>query len=282
MDEKLQKRLVGMVESMPAFPQSVQKILELCSDMDCAPKDLVKVVEHDPVMTVKMLKMVNSAFFGLRNNIISINHALVYLGLNTVKNMALGIATVGMLKKFDYPRFNSSDFLLHSLLVAAVARKIGEIMPQDEHDATDFFIAGLLHDFGKIVLFQFMRDEFCRALDLAHSAGTSLKDAEVEIVGVDHSEVGAMLGEYWTLPVELIACIREHHYLQGDLSLLTDCVVGANQAVKHLEIGYSGNPVSGFLSERTQQRLGMSFDELIINLGDLSEDVQKARIFMQL
>ena len=88
-----------MVESMPAFPESVHQVMALTSDINCSPKDLVKVIESDPVMTMKLLKLVNSAYFALSRNIASIQHALVYLGLNTVKNLAISIATVDALPR---------------------------------------------------------------------------------------------------------------------------------------------------------------------------------------
>lgn len=281
MDDALKQDLLGMVERMPAFPQSVNKVIELTSDINCSPKQLVQIIEHDPVMTMKMLKLVNSPYFGLRSNISSINHALVYLGLNTVKNMALSIATVGMLKKFQSPWFNSDDFLLHSLLVATIARKLGESLPRDKHDPTDFFIAGLLHDFGKLVFVEFMKDKFHQALDMAHSKAVPLHEAETAIMSVSHADVGAMLGEFWGLPAELNMCILDHHHFQQEPNALTDCVFVANQVAKHLQLGNAGNPVIEDFPAHIQKQFG-PLDMVLESLGDLSEETEKARVFMHL
>ena len=92
VDDEVQENIKRMVEAMPAFPRSVHKVLELTSDMNCAPKDIVETIEHDPVMTAKMLKLVNSAFYSLPRKITSMKHAVIYIGINTVKNLALSIA----------------------------------------------------------------------------------------------------------------------------------------------------------------------------------------------
>lgn len=282
MDSDVRSELLEMVEQMPAFPQSVSRVIELTSDIDCPPKELVRVIEHDPVMTMKMLKLVGSAYFGLKRPISSINHAIVYLGLNTVKNMAISIATVGMLQRFDSPRFNTDDFLLHSLVTAAIARRLSEGIDRQGRDATDFFIAGLLHDFGKMVLIQFMQEEFFDALTLADDAKLPLQQAERQVLGIDHAEVGALLAEHWKLDTALIDCIRDHHRMQGEGSALTDCVFAADQITKRAAIGHAGNRVVEPFPERVVTRLGMDLEQLAAELGDLKQEEEKARLFMHL
>ena len=96
---ELEKKLAQAVEKMPAFPKSVQKILELTRNLDCEPKHLVQVIEKDPVITVKILRVLNSAYYNLPSKITSVNHSVALLGFNTIKNLALGIASVGILPK---------------------------------------------------------------------------------------------------------------------------------------------------------------------------------------
>ena len=87
MTPELSQKLANAVDAMPAFPKSVQKILELTRDVNCSPKDLVQVIDHDPVVMVKILKVVNSAYYALPRKITSINHAVVHLGFNPIKNL---------------------------------------------------------------------------------------------------------------------------------------------------------------------------------------------------
>jgi len=114
MSPELAKKLTTAVERMPAFPKSVQKILELTRNMDVQPKTLVEVIEKDPVMTVKILRVLNSAYYSLPNKITSINHSVVYLGFNTIKNLALSIASVGILPKHNVAGFDIQQYLMHS------------------------------------------------------------------------------------------------------------------------------------------------------------------------
>ena len=161
---ELERKLTTAVERMPAFPKSVQKILELTRNINCLPKELVGVIEKDPVMTMKILKVINSAYYSLPNKITSVNQSVVYLGINTIKNLALSFATVGILPRTNTVGFDIQRYLLHSLATGSVARQLCHAYGNGEADPADCFVAGLLHDFGKVVYAQFMPDEFRRAL----------------------------------------------------------------------------------------------------------------------
>src|SRR5574343_1448600 len=158
MTPELTQKLAAAVDGMPAFPKSVQRILELTRDVNSTPKELVEVIDKDPVVTVKILKVVNSAYYSLPKQITSINHAVVFLGFNTIKNLALGIAAIGMLPKSNEAGFDVQQYLLHSLATANLSKKIAAKFA-DDADPMDCFIAGLLHDFGKLLFAQFMPHE---------------------------------------------------------------------------------------------------------------------------
>ncbi|MDP2169450.1 MAG: HDOD domain-containing protein, partial [Rhodocyclaceae bacterium] len=98
---ELERKLTAAVERMPAFPKSVQVILEMTRDINCLPRNLVGVIEKDPVMTIKILRVINSAYYGLPNKITSVGQSVVYLGINTIKNLALSFAAVGILPRFN-------------------------------------------------------------------------------------------------------------------------------------------------------------------------------------
>ncbi|MFA5826693.1 MAG: HDOD domain-containing protein, partial [Gallionellaceae bacterium] len=207
----LNKRLAAAVEKMPAFPKSVQRILELSRDINCSPKDLVTVIEKDPVMTMKLLRVLNSAYYSFPKQITSVNQSVVYLGLNTIKNMALSFAALGTLPQHNAAGFDVQRYLLHSLTTAGLARMVSQKYKITDADPTDCYIAGLLHDFGKVVFAQFMAEEFKQALALSDEQAISLHAAEQQIIGTDHSVVGAMLVEKWQFPSGISTLIREHH-----------------------------------------------------------------------
>ncbi len=279
MNDDLQNKLMGIVDQMPPFPKSVHRIIELSADMNCAPKDLVQVIEHDPVITMKLLKLVNSAFFSLARSVSSVRHALVYLGLNTVKNLALSIATVDSLPRKKMDCFSTHEFLLHSLTTASIAQHIAKKFDV-KTDATDVFVAALLHDFGKAVLAQFETDLFAQAVKEAAINKESLHIAELRVIGADHAQVGGMLAEKWELPNELVTCIQTHH--QGISSPLGDCIFVANQISKQAEFGSGGNTIIEELPYYIVQRFGVNMKEMLERLGDLAIEKEKADAFINM
>jgi len=277
---ELQDKLSSLVEEMPAFSSSVTRIMELTSDINCSPKDMVEVIDHDPVMTVKILKLVNSAYFGLRNEVVSIKQGVVLLGINTLKNLALTIAAVGMLPRNSIKGFDSQEFLLHSLGTATIARILSQKIGVPSREATDYFVAGLLHDFGKVVLVQFMAEDMESALNQANTQAQPLHEHEHAILGFDHSEVGGELARKWGLPNELVLSIRQHHDPDPATdSAMRDCVIAANLITKNLAFGQSGNPAIGDLPDTVKNRLGNDLDGLLEELGDLSEALDNTRVF---
>jgi len=280
MTPELAQKLAAAVDAMPAFPKSVQKILELTRDVNCAPKDLVQVIDHDPVVMVKILKVVNSAYYALPRKITSTNHAVVQLGFNPIKNLALSIAAIGMLPPSNASGFDAQQYLLHSLATAGLARKIA--LRLDDADPMDCFTAGLLHDFGKAVFAQFMPSEFGAALARSKASGDSLHAALRAEIGVDHTVVGAMLAEKWRFAPALVETIRNQHGTDLLDTEMVACVFAANQISKKLAFGDAGNPQVEPLTPAMERRLGGSLDILMQALGDLTPVFEEAKIFARL
>lgn len=267
--EDLIGKFGAAAEKMPAFPKSVQKVLELSRNIDCQAKDIVSVIEKDPVMAAKILKVLNSPYYSLPNKITSIDRSIVYLGFNTVKNLALGIAAIGVLPRHNRADFDIDQYLRHSLFVAGIAKLLcGRISPKT--DSTECFIAGLLHDFGKVVFAQFMPEEFKLALDRAKNENIPLHLAEREILGADHCLMGSMLAEKWQFPVPLVEAIRHHHEDADQGSDVLACVMAANRISKTADFGFSGSPCVEELPALAANRCG--------NLGDITpEDLARIK-----
>ncbi len=278
----LHQQLVRMVDRMPAFPGSVNRILQMTAQIDCVPKDLVQVIEHDPVMMAKILKLVNSAYFGLSREITSIKHGVVFVGLNTIKNLAISIATMGMLSKTGPAGLDMNRFLLHSLGTATVAKLLGKRLGAAPDRATDYFVGGLLHDIGKVVFAQFTTREMERALKRVEVEGVSLPLAEIIEIGADHAQLGGMLVEKWQLPETLVTCIKEHHNQEqgGDANEVLDCVVAANLIIKRIEFGCAGNRVEEEFPDHVSARFGMGLHELMESMDHLDEELEKANAFI--
>jgi len=267
------------VEKMPAFPKSVQRVLEITRDINCQPKELVMVIEKDPVMTMKLLRILNSAYYSFPTPITSVNQSVVYLGLNTIKNMALSFAAAGVLPATNAAGFDMQRYLMHSLTTASLARLLCQKFGTDGTDPTDCYLAGLLHDFGKVVFAQFMPGEFKEALAMSEDQTTSLHAAEQKIIGADHSLVGSMLVEKWQFPKPLTETIRHHHSGISPENTVQSCLFVADQISKKLSMGNSGNLLVEELPPALINRFGGNMDDIIARLGDLSKIAEEAKAF---
>ncbi|MGZ8238220.1 MAG: HDOD domain-containing protein [Methylobacter sp.] len=280
MQNSKNEKLIVLVEKMPAFPKSVQQVVQLTSDINASAKDIVRVIECDPVMTVKILKAINSSFYGLPQKITSVQRAVVHIGLNTIKNIALGVAAMGMLNPNNKANFNTSNFLLHSLTTAAISKLLAERIGLSSVECSDCFVAGLLHDFGKVVFAEFMPDQFKLALEKSKEHQLPLHQTELEFIGLNHSQAGKILAEKWELSGALIDAIAHHHELGRSQNVLRDCVFAANQISKHLQFGDGGNPMIEAFPQPIATRFGSTLPAICDALGDLQSIKTEAQSFI--
>lgn len=277
MEDKLSPALLRALEQMPAFPHSVQRILVMTRDMQCAAKDLVFVIENDPLMVAKVLRVVNSAHYGLPQKITSIGHAVVYLGLNSIKNIALSIASIGVLPNFKLGSFDSHAYLMHSLATAGIARQLA--VAHGYGDPMEVFIAGLLHDLGKVVLAQHMEKELRLAVEYSQWHGVSLHHALKVQMGVDHAVIGANLLERWCFGRDVVQAVRCQSGDPVPESLMAACVFAANQATKQLKLGNAGNAHVAPLPMQVQKLLGADLGTLVTSLGDVRAVFAQVQVF---
>ena len=279
---ELYKKLSDAVSKMPAFPKSVQRILELSRDINCPPKELVAVIDKDPVMTMKLLRIINSAYYSFPKQITSVNQSIVYIGLNTIKNMALSFAVIGVLPQNNAAGYDIQRYLVHSLITASLARILCQKFNKDGTDPGDCNLAGLLHDFGKVVFAQFLPAEFKQALSYSAENKVPLHIAERKIIGVDHSVVGAMLVEGWQFPKNLGETIRHHHDEEIPQNTLQCCLFLADQLSKHKSLNNGIEREMQTLPPAIAERFGDSWDAIIEKLGDLSNVMAEAQAFSQI
>jgi HD-like signal output (HDOD) protein len=280
MSPELTEKLSIAIEGMPAFPKSVRKILELTRHLECSPKELIQVIEKDPVVTVKVLRVVNVAYYNPPKPITSISQAVVYLGFNSIKQLALIVAAIGILPARSACGFDTARFLFHSLSTAGLAKQLA--LRVEDTDPMDCFVAGLLHDFGKMVLAQFMPAEFQKALEHGQRTETSLRTALHEVTDADTAEIGALLLEKWNFSRDMVETIRFQHRPNLKDTPMVACVFAANQISKKLESNFSGYASSQELPSGVAQRLGGTLDEVIASMGDLTPVFEEASLFSRI
>lgn len=282
-------QILSMVDKVPAFPQSVHKILELTSSADCSPKELIQIIEHDPILTAKVLKLVNSAYFGLSRKVTSVNHAVVYIGINTIKNVAISVATSGVLPKENKAGLDMDAFWLHSLTVGVIARMLAKKISIPKNEQANYFVAGLLHDIGKVILAHFKPKDYAPVLHEVNTSNRLLFDVENELLGIDHAQLGGILAKKWQLPENLIDSISNHHAIQSVKSPSDlEIAIAASNSLADYHILYQSTDdeitraaiPKPALSEIETQWMQMNTNEALAYLTNLEDDINKAKAFI--
>ncbi len=207
MREKVLSRLCN-VKDLPSFPEIAAELMSIVSREDFSIGDLKKIIEKDPGLVTKILKVANSfAFNPVGKEITSIERAIIQLGVNNLVPIVVGLSVI-QLNKYVDERFNAELFWKHSYTCAHVAKRLAARFKLPEGEA---FTAGLLHDIGKLVLFSLYPVEYMKALELSKERNLFSFEAEREVFGVDHCEVGEYVIDHWGLPKLLREVVRYHH-----------------------------------------------------------------------
>ena len=202
--------ILAAVQNVPSAPQVLQRVLTLVNDPDFSFDQLMQVVSLDPGITAAVLRMCNSAYFGLKQPVGSLQQALTYLGVNNIVDVVMSSEVVGFYKNSqDGYIMERGELWRHSMATALLSREIGQDMGFD--DPSTLFTAALLHDIGKIVLSQFVKDEFESIENLVQEQGWDFVSAERKVLGLDHALLGAKMAQLWKLPPSIIRVIAYHH-----------------------------------------------------------------------
>lgn len=280
------RKVQAYISKIPALPVTVSKVTEICSNPATSPVDLNKIISLDPVLMARVLKLINSAYYGLSNQVTSLVRAIIMLGINTVKNLALSTAILGNLgKKENFQALNMQGFWRHSLCVGVLSKLIARKRKIDPKMLEEYFIAGLLHDIGKIPLNNTLTIEFIEAMRLSDHDHRPLYQTEKEIIGLDHTDTGVIIGETWKLGSGIIDTIRRHHSLEsyeGNNKAIVYTVAAANFFANANEIGFSGSRFPEPVKQEILSYLGIDWDYLDDMADELMQEIEKAQIFLRI
>lgn len=213
-ETKILKRL-DRIEDLPTLPAIAMAVNKMLLDYDTSINKLSDTIEKDQAMVSKILKLVNSAFFGMRGKISNISHAIVVLGFNTIRNAVVSLSIIEAFSvKEGFDEFDTTKFWKHSLAVAVTSKHLAE--KTRIRSADDCFVAGLLHDMGKIVLLQHFKDLFQKVWLAVKESNQSFYEAEKSQIPIDHARIGGYLARKWQLPSALVDAIRYHHAVRPE------------------------------------------------------------------
>jgi HD-like signal output (HDOD) protein len=273
------------VHKMPALPVTVAKVLEISNSMKTSPADLNQVISLDPVLMGKVMRLINSAYYSLPNQITSLVRAIIMLGINTVKNLALSTAVLGTLgKPSDFQALNMEGFWRHSIAVGVTAKLMATRRNIDPKLREEYFIAGLLHDLGKIPLNNRLAKEYVLAVSNTDREHTPLYRSEEKTMLVHHAAVGKLIIDNWHLGENLADAVAFHHHLGqygGKHRELVLTVAVANLFANTYELGFSGDRYPEALPDALLEEVGVDWGYLESLADSVRAEIEKAQIFLQ-
>ncbi len=284
----LEKRLSVIniyISKLPTFSPTVKKVLEICNNPNAPLKDLSKVISMDPVLLGKVLNLVNSAYYGISNEISSIVRAITMLGTNTVKNLVLSTAIMGsILNKKNFKILDMESFWIHSLGVGVTSKLIAREQ-KNIKNIEDYFVSGMLHDIGKILLNTIFSEEYEHVLKISNIEKRSLVRVEQQHFFIDHALVGKLIASSWNLSQEIIDTISFHHNLflyKGDHKNIIYTIAFANSLISQLSLGFSGNYKAEKISSEVLTHLNLSKNSIKQILKEVNSEIEKAKIFLKI
>jgi HD-like signal output (HDOD) protein len=279
--EILQKIILRRLTELPPMPQVMFRAREVMNDPSSSFKALADILETDQAMATRVLRLSNSAYYGLAGKVTSVQHASVLLGYKTVGEIVSMAGSSSLLgKSLDGYQLDSGDLWRHSLAVAFASRLIAnKTNPEMDNDA---FAAGLIHDAGKLVLDKYILERKELFENLMSNGKSTFLDAEKEILGFDHSEIAADICDSWKIPKTLTKAVCYHHYPSRSGENILAYIVHVADSLSLMS--GMGTGIDGMLykmDEKATEFLGIQEEDLSHIMAETIESVEKIAEQMQ-
>lgn len=278
IDDILQK-----TTDLPTIPTAALAVMREADSSTGSAQSVAKALSQDQSLTVRVLRLANSAYYGLNRKVIEPQEAVVVLGLRCVKNLVMVASTYPwMTRSLKGYEMDPSALWSHSFATAIGSQMVAKRCGKAPDDVA--FTAGLLHNIGKVALSVWLENKLAGLTSIAERGGLPFDEIERKFLGYDHAEVGAALGERWNLPEPLVLAIRNHHRPseQNPTSPLTDAVHLGDHLAMNLGIGLSGEGLRYEFDQDAAERLDLNqqdLDEMLIDF--LATYQQHERLFQE-
>jgi HD-like signal output (HDOD) protein len=206
--EQILKQLQD-VSTLPPIPKVLNEMTQLFNSRDISAKKIENLIEKDPSLTLKVLSVANSPLFGLKRSVNSIGAAILILGVQEIKSIITSIKMAQTIKMKADNHFDPDKFLNHSMVVGVLAQRMSKDLGFNFDG--DCFVAGMLHDMGIVIVHEYLHPEFLEIVDYTLQNNTSYLEAEYNILGLSHQEIGEFLTNKWSLPLVFSDALQFHH-----------------------------------------------------------------------
>jgi HD-like signal output (HDOD) protein len=279
---KAKSIIIDKIKDLPTLPDVINKVLALVGDENTSAKKLGSLISYDQAISSRLLKVANSAYYGFMKKVATAQHAIVILGFKEVKSLVLGIAVFDTMKgASSETSLMREDFWMHSMGSALAGQIICKKVGGTDLEST--FTASLLHDIGKLVLDVFLTREYAKVLEKVRLNGVSVLEAEEEVMGFSHADVGGWLCERWKFPPLLTFPISFHHQVEKvdkNYMQMTSIIHLADILCKRAHIGNSGDNKIPTIQIPAQKYLNMKEDDLERIIEELKQEEDKAMSFL--
>lgn len=262
------EQVIKGVQQVPSLSAVVLEVLASFDRKNIEIAGLVQKLGQDQGLTARVLRVANSPFYGISSKVGSVGEAVVVLGFHNVRSL---VAAAGIINQFPVSEGNGFDrlaFWQHGIGTAVCAQVLAKALGRDQALA---FTAGLLHDVGRLVLDAYFHDDFKAAMAHCMAEDSTLLDAELAVLGVEHAQVGFELARRWKFPVSIQQAIRGHHQPGREQAALTDLVHMANVLCHALDIGNAGYEMVPPLSSGAWTRLGLDWEKMPAQMAEIEQ-----------
>jgi len=202
-------KIISNILNLNVIPKVVFELMKILDNPNTTANELNKIISKDQALVTKILSVANSPLYGLQRKVSTIDFAILVLGFKELKNIISVISISDALKNKTDKYLNQKEFMLHSYMVGAASKKIAKDM--GFQNSGEAFIAGFLHDIGISIVHRYLHSNFAMIYDLMESQKLTFRDAEIEVNGMTHEEIGSFLLEKWNFPAEICDAVMNHH-----------------------------------------------------------------------
>jgi HD-like signal output (HDOD) protein len=280
--------IIDKLDELPTLPTVVYELSRVINDPMSSTGDVEKIMANDQSLTIKVLKLANSAYYAIPGGVTSLQRAIGYIGYDTINQLVLSASIVNALNAKASEHFNINDFWKHAIGVAMAAETTARFVHYKT--PSDLFTCGLVHDMGKVATYIIAPDTFLEVVAFAQANNLSMHEAEDKLGAPKHTMIGRELGLKWRLPVLIQATAAHHHQketnlrngLSSEMNNVVDIVFLSNLLVHALQFGHSGHTKVLGVPKDLLERMRLTPDKLKELIGKIRESIANADSFLKI